>query len=217
MMKKRCSLVLSIVVISMFLCSESFAQDIAVSPDLTLHQEWSTSSALDPIKQQWRANADEIILTLPPYQQQLIDDAKLKLLIEQRIDSLQSLKVYFAADFDLIRTFYENEAAAGKLTLEDLEDVADNRGITERQEKLRLALNKIPSKFLNDANRAKLDAYITSGNFKGLIGTSTSGLSNISIQPIYVDPETYEVHDDKAVWVIISTYSTAFVPPPLQP
>jgi hypothetical protein len=220
MMKKKHSIIFSIIVISIFLCNGSFAQDIPVSSDLDPYREWSTPTDIERIKDQWLLHADLIIATLPTYQKELIEDAKLKLLIKERLNSLQSIKVYFAKDgvtFDAIKAFYTNQVGNTLQVLEDLEEVADNRNITDRQEKLQLALNKIPTTLLDDTNRTKLENYIQSGDLKGLTGTSTSGYSNISIQPIYVDPESYEVRDDKTAWVIISTYSQVFAPPPLQP
>lgn len=221
MIKKTYRIGFSVIVVSLFLCSGSFAQGILVSDDLELYRDWFTPTAIEGLKNQWLSNADIIIATLPTYQKELIEDAKLKLLIEERLESLQSIKVYFAKDgvsFDAIKAFYTVGDGKDSLqVLEDLEEIADARGIGDRRTKLQLALNKIPQTVLDDPDRAKLETYIQSGELKGLTGTSTSGYSNISIQPIYVDPETYEVRDDKTAWVIISTYSEVFTPPPLQP
>lgn len=231
MMKKRCSIVLSIVVISIFLCSGSFAQDLAPAHLLDEYSvgsrvcEWSDPADLQRLKDKWLAQEQAIYNTLPAYQQQLYNQTRTDLVIQAKLSSIKSIKVYVAKSdvtFEDIRNYYKDQVPG--LHLEDLEDVATNRGITDRREKLRLAFAKIPPDYFPTSDdRTRLATYIDSGELKGLIGTidtssgGTPESSNISIQPIYVDPETYEVRDDKAAWVIISVYSEVFGPPPLQP
>jgi len=199
--------------------------------------EWSTSTDLTRIKNKWKLQRDEIIATLPSYQQGLIEDAKLKLLIDDRLATLKSIKVYVAKSgvgFEIIRLYYKDlaEEPDKKLDrLEDLVNVADNRDINDRPKKLELALAKIPpGYFYTPADRTRLETYINDAKthpekLKGLIGTAPGPgpqeSCNISIQPIYVDPEFYQVRDEttdgRKAWVIFSNYSGVFAPPPLQP
>ena len=241
MLKKGYSIVFSIIVVSLFLCSGSFAQYINVSPDLEFYAEWSTPPLSPPakninlIKDRLTSQEQAIFNTLPPYQQSAYNYTKDKLKIggtEGRLALLESIKVYVArsgVDFETIRLYYKDlaEGPDKTLYLEDLEKVADSRNITERREKLRLVLNKIPDNYFpTSADKDRLMNYIDYGALTGFIGTSIEsgseppkGQSNISIQPIYVDPETYAVHDygtdGRTAWVIISTYSKVFERPPL--
>jgi hypothetical protein len=244
MMKKTCSLVLSILVISAFLCSGSFAQEscpqnyISVSSDLTLYNEWCDGPALDDIKLARQAQEQALYATLPPYQQALYNETKTKLEGADRLASLISIQVYSATvSFETIQDFYIIERDAGKLHLEDVKAIANSRNITNVPDKLLKALAKIPTEYfppddVNGSHKGRLEAYIgsqTDASLKGLIGTSIeppgsdppTGQSNISILPIYVNPETYYVHDQVTdpgiqAWVIISTYSKPFVKPPLE-
>lgn len=239
MLKKTSSIVLGVIVISMFLCNGTFAKaeecpqtHIFVNYGLmTLHDEWCSKTdpdTLSPIREKLKLQEQAIYNTLAPYQQSAYNYTKDKLKIggeEGRLASLVSIQVYVAqpgVTFEDIQTYYEGKVTEGTLYLEDLVKVADSRNIKERREKLRLAFAKISSLFPTEEDRNKLMDYIDHGDLKGFIGTSIEsgfnppeGQSNISIQPIYVDPETYEVRNDKPVWVIISTYSRVFERPPL--
>lgn len=264
MIKKRCSIVLSIILISMFLCSGSFAQDIPVSDDLEPYFlkldltdpnspvrvcMWSITPTppvrdIGLIKDNLEDLKDAIYATLPTYQQKLYDETKKTLKIEDesgelgRLSLLESIEVYVAKSgvtFDDIKDFYTDGEGKNSLqVLEDLEQVADAREIDDRRTKLQLAFAKIPDgSFPTPGDRERLADYIekiqspdvpvdeVDPMLKGLIGTSTSGLSNISIQLIYVDPEINAVRDEttdgRKAWVIISTYSEPFERPPLQP
>lgn len=249
MMKKRCSLVFSIIVISILLCSGSFAQEscpqnyISVSSDLRLYNEWCddpnvADDPLDLIKLNRQAQEQAIKDTLPPYQQALYDQTKTTLEGADRLNSLISIQVYYATvSFDTIQDFYIAKRDAGELHLEDVKAIANSRNITNVPDKLLKALAKIPTEYfppddVNGSHKGRLEAYIgsqTDASLKGLIGTSIeppgsdppTGHSNISILPIYVNPETYYVHDQVTdpgiqAWVIISTYSKPFVKPPLE-
>ena len=257
MMKKKCSIILSIAVISMFLCSGSFAQSCNPEPmpvylvnpadpdyKLDFYKEWCGDD-LNEIKACSRSQEQLIYNTLPPYQQELYDQTKTKLQIEGdegRLKNLISIKVYIAdsptVTFDDVGKFYKKQS---DLYLEDVNNIATSRNITNIPDKLRLALAKIPPGYFDTPAEdiARLEAYINSiesgaADLKGLIGTSTdsvsdpaTGVFNISILPIYVEQiyvnDTlckYKVHnfetDNRQAWVIISYYSKAFVKPPLE-
>lgn len=194
--KKNYGIIFSVVVISMLLGSVSFAQDIVISPGLTLeHQAALSAQALAQIQTQFGIVKNYLLSIrdgLPPdksAEKAWIDQGITQ--IEGRLSNLDRIDVYYATEdpgtpgaaFTEVYNYFTSQG----YSMEKLQDVDTKKAkANQKLDDLQIAIGGIPSDVLplSDTDRAELQQLIENGDVQA--ATGRSGKKRISIVTVYV-------------------------------
>jgi hypothetical protein len=189
--------IVSLLLLSVSLCSVSFAIDI---PDGVTHDEALSVQALDMAKQQFTMLKQQLTAmaqTLPPDQKAMVENAIA--IIDGKLTRLERIDVYFADEasageaYDRIYDFYMDK-------LEGIQDIGP--------EEIQFAIANDPG-MIPDKIKDSLDALLEPNSgyeVKGITGTS--GKSRLSLLSVYIypqpsDPQTFELK--KGTTLVIAT------------
>jgi hypothetical protein len=191
--KKMDNLGLSIIVIvCLFFCNGSFAQDIEIYPNLALDQNLS-QQALTLAKQQFitlRQQLAAIAPSLLPDQQEAISQAIV--VIDTTLAKLDRIEVYFASEnspgeaFETVYNFYKQRLSLQEVGSEELQYAVAQAA----------PLGLIPRKTLDS-----LMPLLEQNKVKAVVGGR--GKSRMSLLTVYINPQTFQLIERTTVVIAI--------------
>lgn len=226
MMKKRYDIIVSIVVISLFLCSVSFAQDDIDLPSgrRLVYQDDLSTWAFNVVETRFnevKTYLEDIRDNLPPEkeQQKVWIDHTIALLESRRaqVDDIDiyiiDVEAYPGQHFDDVYAYFEGEGFS--LQKEDLaakQKKAEEKAQHIKETELLSAIRELPSDKISDNTKEALIALIEGGNVKVARGKKTlaSKTERISILTVYIvpdpsDPTNYELIEKTTVVIATDT------------
>ena len=197
---KKSSIIFSVIVMSMLLCSASFAQEIPVYTNL------DPSVPVDEVSDVARTKFAEMKLEIEPLVTVLpkIDDYLS--LIEDKLNDLVTINVYYTGDpYDDVHFYYINKG----LALDDVETAELETFLNQKQQQaedavtgsgLSLPANPLPPETITFLTNLKNE-----GELKATRGKQ--GKSRISILSAYVNPR--DLHTVKnGTMIVIAIFTT---------